>query len=83
MLSLLFIEVLLDLKQMHLTIAQCRMQCSMFNPAVQSMLKASLCDWRYTHADVLFIEVLYDPGKIDSEPFFKAECSAKCFTPLC
>ena len=22
------------------------------------MLTASLCDWRYSHADVLFIEVL-------------------------
>ncbi len=24
------------------------------------MLTASLCDWRYSHADVLFIEVLFD-----------------------
>ncbi len=24
------------------------------------MLTASLCDWRYSHADVLFIEVLLD-----------------------
>ena len=30
------------------------------NSAVLSMLTASLCDWRYSHADVLFIEVLLD-----------------------
>ena len=24
------------------------------------MLTASLCDWRHSHADVLFIEVLLD-----------------------
>ena len=24
------------------------------------MLTASLCDWRYSHADLLFIEVLLD-----------------------
>ncbi len=24
------------------------------------MLTGSLCDWRYSHADVLFIEVLLD-----------------------
>ncbi len=24
------------------------------------MLTASLCDWRYSHADVLFIEALLD-----------------------
>ena len=36
------------------------MQCSMFNSAVLSMLTASLCDWIYSHADVLFIEVLLD-----------------------
>ncbi len=28
--------------------------------AVLSMLTASLCDWRYSHADVLFIEVLLE-----------------------
>ena len=27
------------------------------------MLTASLCDWRYSHADVLFIEVLLDLEK--------------------
>ncbi len=36
------------------------MQCSMFNSAVLSMLTASLCDWRYSHADMLIIEVLLD-----------------------
>ncbi len=36
------------------------MQCSLFNSAVVSMLNASLCDRRYSHADVLFIEVLLD-----------------------
>ncbi len=36
------------------------MQCLVFKPAVLSMLTASLCDWRYSHADVLFIEVLLD-----------------------
>ena len=36
------------------------MHCLLFNPTVQSMLTASLCDWRYSHADVLFIEVLLD-----------------------
>ncbi len=32
----------------------------MFKSAVPSMLTASLCDWMYSHADVLFIEVLLD-----------------------
>ncbi len=36
------------------------MQCSLFNSAVLGMLTASLCDWMYSHADVLFIEVLLD-----------------------
>ena len=36
------------------------MQCSVFNSAVLSMLTASLCDWMYSHADLLFIEVLLD-----------------------
>ena len=36
------------------------MQCSLFNSAVLSMLTGSFCDWRYSHADVLFIEVLLD-----------------------
>ena len=36
------------------------MQCQVFNSALLSMLKASLCDWRYSHVDVLFIEVLLD-----------------------
>ena len=40
------------------------MQCSMFNSAVLSMLTASLCDWRYSHADLLFIEALYDPEQM-------------------
>ncbi len=40
------------------------MQCSMFNSAVLSMLTASLYDWRYSHADLLFIEALYDPEKM-------------------
>ena len=32
----------------------------MFNSAVLSMLTASLCDWMYSLADLLFIEVLLD-----------------------
>ncbi len=32
----------------------------MFDSAMLSMLTASLCDWRYSHADVLFMEVLLD-----------------------
>ena len=47
------------------------MQCSLFNSAVlkQACVTAqgvtvlsmlSLCDWMYSHADVLFIEVLFD-----------------------
>ncbi len=36
------------------------MQCSMFNSAVLSMLTASLCDWMYSLADLLLIEVLLD-----------------------
>ncbi len=36
------------------------MHCSLFNPTVEGMLTASLCDWRYSHADLLFIEVLLD-----------------------
>ena len=36
------------------------MQCYVFISAVLSMLTASLCDWRYSHADLLFIEVLVD-----------------------
>ncbi len=36
------------------------MQCSLFNSAVLSMLTASLCDWRYSDADLLIIEVLFD-----------------------
>ncbi len=36
------------------------MQCSLFNSAVLSMLTARLCDWMYSHADLLFIEVLLD-----------------------
>ena len=39
------------------------MQCYVFTSAVLSMLTASLCDWRYSHADVLFIEVLLDLEK--------------------
>ncbi len=58
--DVLFIEVLLDLKERHSTIDQGRLQCSLSNSTVQSMLTASLCDWRYSHADVLFIEVLLD-----------------------
>ncbi len=29
------------------------------------MLTASLCDWRYSHAELLFIEVLLDLKQID------------------
>ncbi len=36
------------------------MQCSLFKYAVLSMLTASLCDWRYSDADLLIIEVLFD-----------------------
>ncbi len=36
------------------------MQCSLFDYAVLSMLTASLCDRRYSHADVLSIKVLLD-----------------------
>ena len=37
------------------------MQCSLFDYAVLSMLTASLCDRRYSHADVLLsIKVLLD-----------------------
>ena len=36
------------------------MQCLVFNSAVLSMLTASLCDWMYSLADLLFIEVLLD-----------------------
>ncbi len=36
------------------------MQCSLFDYAVLSMLTASLCDCRYSHANLLFIEVLLD-----------------------
>ncbi len=32
----------------------------MFNSAVLRMLTASMYDWSYSHADVLFIEVLFD-----------------------
>ncbi len=36
------------------------MQCSLFNSDVLSMLTARLCDWMYSHADLLIIEVLFD-----------------------
>ncbi len=36
------------------------MQCLVLNSAVLSMLTASLCDWRYSDADLLIIEVLFD-----------------------
>ncbi len=58
--DVLFIEVLLDLKERHSTIDQGRLQCGVTNSAVLSMLTASLCDWRYSHANLLFIEVLLD-----------------------
>ncbi len=32
----------------------------MLNSAVLSMLTARLCDWMYSHADLLIIEVLFD-----------------------
>ena len=53
--SLEVLSLLLDLKERQLQNA-----LLLFNPTVQSMLTASLCDWRYSHADVLFIEVLLD-----------------------
>ncbi len=34
------------------------------NSAVLSMLTATLCDCRYSHADLLFIQALYDPEQM-------------------
>ena len=35
-----------------------------YNSAVLSMLRASLCDCRYSHADLLFIEAMSDPKQM-------------------
>ena len=58
------------------------MQCLVFNSAVLSMLTASLCDWRYSDADLLIIEVLLDLKQMHCT-IAQAECSAKCLTLLC
>ena len=58
------------------------MHCSLFNPTVEGMLTASLCDWRYSHADLLFIEVLLDLKQMHCT-MLKADCSAEYVTLLC
>ncbi len=58
------------------------MQCLIFNPSVQITLKAGLCDWRYSHADLLCVEVLLELKLIHCV-IFKADCCADESTLLC